>query len=185
MSKQWLRARQTKYAVYVTVYILVVVAIVTVANVLAQQYNKSYDATANQQYSFSEQTVKVVGGLNQDATILYFGRKPFGEAKQLLTRYTDLSHKVHIEYIDMESDPQKARANNVFRPETSIVQIGERKQQARNLTEEELTSAFVRALKDKVRTICNLAGNGEHSIEDTTTEGYGWMKEALEKEGYK
>ena len=186
MSNQWLKARQTKYAGYVTVYILVIVTIGIVANILADRYNKSYDSTANRRYSFSEQTEKVVGGLSQDVKILYFGRKPFGDAKALLGRYTDISRKIRIEYIDMETSPQIARANDVIRPDTSIVQIGERKQQARNLSEEEITGALIRALKDKVRTICYLTGSGEHSIDDTSgADGYGALKEPLEKEGYK
>ena len=41
MAGQWLRARQTKYAAYATIYILVVMAAVAVANVLADRYNKS------------------------------------------------------------------------------------------------------------------------------------------------
>jgi gliding motility-associatede transport system auxiliary component len=45
MASQWLKARQTKYAAYATTYILVVIAVVVIANVLADRYNKSYDAT--------------------------------------------------------------------------------------------------------------------------------------------
>ncbi len=51
-----LKARQTKYAAYAIIYILVVVAIVVVANVLADRYNKTYDGTANKRYSLSDQT---------------------------------------------------------------------------------------------------------------------------------
>ena len=73
MSAQWfLKARQTKYAAYATMYIVVVFAIITVANVLANRYNKSYDSTSNKRYSLSDQTEKIVKGLKQDATISYF-----------------------------------------------------------------------------------------------------------------
>ena len=54
MNTQLLKARQTKYAAYAIVYILVVVAIVVVANVLADRYNKTYDGTANKRYSLSD-----------------------------------------------------------------------------------------------------------------------------------
>ena len=53
MANQWLRARQTKYAAYAAVYILVVIAAVVVVNVLANRYNKSFDATSNKRYSLS------------------------------------------------------------------------------------------------------------------------------------
>ena len=56
----FLKARQTKYAAYATMYIVVVFAIITVANVLANRYNKSYDSTSNKRYSLSDQTAKIV-----------------------------------------------------------------------------------------------------------------------------
>ena len=85
MNTQLLRARQTKYAAYATVYILVVVSAVVIVNVLANRYNKSYDATANKRYSLSDQTAKIVKGLKQDATITYFDQAArFAHAKDLL-----------------------------------------------------------------------------------------------------
>ena len=37
-----MQARQTKYAAYATVYIIVILAVLVVANFLANRYNKSY-----------------------------------------------------------------------------------------------------------------------------------------------
>ena len=65
MASQWLKARQTKYGAYAAIYIAVVLAIVVVANMLADRYNKSYDTTSNKRYSLSDQTKKIVGGLKQ------------------------------------------------------------------------------------------------------------------------
>ena len=71
MSSRWLRARQTKYAAYATVYVIVILAIIVVANVLADRYNKSYDSTANKRYSLSDQTAKIVKGLKQPLMVTY------------------------------------------------------------------------------------------------------------------
>src|SRR5216110_931794 len=82
MNLPLLQARQTKYVAYVTLYIAVVVAIITVANVLGDRYNKTYDATANKRYSLSEQTAKIVKGLKEPATIYYYDRPTgFSHAK--------------------------------------------------------------------------------------------------------
>ena len=69
MNRKWMEARQTKYAAYVTIYILVILCIVSVANVLANRYNKSYDSTANKRYSLSDQTAKIVKGASQPISI--------------------------------------------------------------------------------------------------------------------
>ncbi len=72
MAGQWLRARQTKYVAYAATYIIIVLAAVVVVNVLANRFNKSYDATSSKRYSLSDQTAKIVKGLKQNATITYF-----------------------------------------------------------------------------------------------------------------
>src|ERR1700746_2244112 len=101
MASQWTKARQTKYAAYASVYIAVILAIIIVGNVLADRYNKSYDATSNKRYSLSDQTAKIVKGLKQDATITYFNQsKDFRKGKDLLDQYANLSHKVQVKYVD-------------------------------------------------------------------------------------
>ena len=75
MNSRLLNARQTKYAAYAALYVIVILAIVSVANVLANRYNKSYDSTANKRYSLSDQTAKIVKGLKQNAAITYYDRQ--------------------------------------------------------------------------------------------------------------
>ena len=125
MASQWLKARQTKYAAYATVYILVVIAVVVVANTLADRYNKSFDATSNKRYSLSDQTAKIVKGLKQDATITYFDQSTrFREGKDLLDQYANLSRKVRVEYVDPDKNPQLAREAGIRNFGTAVVQIG-------------------------------------------------------------
>ena len=136
MASQWLKARQTKYAVYATVYILVVIAAIVVANVLADRYNKSFDTTSNKRYSLSEQTIKIVKGLKQNATITYFNQNTsFRQGKDLLDEYANLSPKVKVVYVDPDKDPQAAREANVRNLGTAIVQIGEKREEAKSMTE--------------------------------------------------
>ena len=66
-----MKARQTKFALYTTVYVLIVLAALGVLNFLANRYNKSYDATANKQFTLSDQTSKVARELKQDVNITY------------------------------------------------------------------------------------------------------------------
>src|SRR6201982_477514 len=110
MASQWIRARQTKYAAYATVYTLVAIAIVTVGNVLAERYNKSYDSTSNKRYSLSDQTAKIVKGLKQDATITYFNQSTrFRDGKDLLDEYANLSPKIKVTYVAPDKDAKGAR----------------------------------------------------------------------------
>src|SRR6478736_513482 len=60
MKTGWLQARQTRYTGYVTLYILIVLGALGLANWLANRHNKSVDTTANKKFSLSDQTIKVV-----------------------------------------------------------------------------------------------------------------------------
>jgi ABC-type uncharacterized transport system involved in gliding motility auxiliary subunit len=185
VNTQLLRARQTKYAAYATIYILVVITALAIVNVLAKRYNKSYDATANKRYSLSDQTAKIVKGLKPTATITYFDQSAqFAHAKDLLSQYSDLSSKVHIDYIDPDKKPQEARQAGIKNYGTAIVQIGDKKEEAKSMTEEGITGAFIRVLKNKTRTVCFVAGSGEHQIDDSDRNGYSNFKEVVGKDNY-
>ncbi len=185
MNTQFLKARQTRYAAYAAVYILVILAIVAVANVLGDRYNKSYDSTGNKRYSLSEQTAKIVKGLEQDATITYFDRPDgFKNAKDTLDQYRDLSHKVQVKYVDAEKNPMLARQAGIKRIPTTVVQIGDRKEEAKSVTEEGITGAFIRDLKNTTRTVCFVTGSGEHQIDESDRNGYSRFKELLSKDEY-
>lgn len=185
MNLPLLKARQTKYVAYATLYILVVLAVITVANVLADRYNKSYDSTSNKRYSLSEQTAKIVKALKEPATIYYYDRPTgFKQAKDTLDQYANLSPKVHVEYVDLEKNPLAAREAGIKSLGTAIVQIGPRKEIATGLSEEGVTGAFIRDLKSSTRTVCFVTGSGEHQIEETGEDGYSRFKDTLGKDGY-
>ena len=185
MSKEFLKARQTKYAAYATLYIIVTLAVVVVANMLADRYDKSYDATANKRYSLSDQTKKVVKGLKQDATITYYDQTTrFQEAKDKLDQYASLSPKVHVAYVDPDKKPELARAAGIKNYGTTVVRVGLNKNEAKSTSEEDITGAFIRDLKNTTRTVCFVEGSGEHQIDDTGRNGYGRFKELLGKDEY-
>jgi ABC-type uncharacterized transport system involved in gliding motility auxiliary subunit len=185
MASQWLKARQTKYAAYATVYILIVIAVVVVANILADRYDKSFDATSNKRYSLSDQTAKIMKGLKQHATITYFAQSThFREGKDLLDQYANLSPKVRVEYVDPDTNPQLAREAGIRSFGTAVVQIGAKREEAKGMSEEGITGAFIRDLKSNTRTVCFVTGSGEHQPDDHDREGLSGFKDLLSKDNY-
>ena len=133
------------------VYILVVVAVLGAVNFLANRYNKSYDSTANKQFSLSDQTVKVVKNLKQDVKITYFdessalpaGARPAGPLRQPLAEAEGRLHRSGA------SKPQMAKAAGFRRDAPILVDSGARKEEAKSLTEEEITGALIRVAEDR------------------------------------
>jgi gliding motility-associatede transport system auxiliary component len=186
MANNWMSTRQTKFAAYVTVYVLVILAVLAAVNFLGNRYDKSFDTTSNKQFSLSDQTQKMVKGLNRDVKIIYFDRQDqFAQARDLLQRYSNLSPKVHIDYIDPVKQPQVARAAGFTRDSNIVVDSGLRREPAKSLTEEEVTGALIRSLKTGARNVCFLSAGGEHSIDDQQAGGFSVLKTLLERDNYK
>ena len=189
MHTEWMKTRQTKYTLYVSVYILVVLGVLSAINFLANRYDKSYDSTANKQFTLSDQTIKVVDGLKHDVRFTYFGDSgaPYNPqtGKDLLDRYASLSPKVRVEYIDPTRKPQQARAAGYRTDAVVMVDNGPRKEAAKSLTEEEVTGALIRSLKSGERNVCFVNAAGEHSIDSDSGDGYSLLKRLLERDNYK
>jgi ABC-type uncharacterized transport system involved in gliding motility auxiliary subunit len=186
MNTEWMKARQTKYTAYASTYIVIVIAVLGGLNFLAQRHNKSVDLTSNKRYSLSEQTEKVVKNLKQDVKVTVFDRtEAFPKAKDLLDRYNNLSTKLQVEYIDPYKKPTVARAAGVKTEGQIFVESGTKKEEARSLSEEEVTGAVIRVIKTGDRSLCSVSGSGEHTLDESGRRGYSGLKEALEKSNYK
>src|SRR5580700_187953 len=188
MNTTWMKARQTRYGAYLTVYILVVLAIVAGVNWLANQNNKSYDATSNKRFSLSDATKQTLKGLNHDISITDFDRtSAFDTARATLDRYKDQSSHIKVTYIDPEKKPEIARLAHVQNFGSIFVdnEATKKHEEAKSMTEEEITGAIKRSMTSTVRTACFVAGSGEGSITDTDREGYSGFKDLLEKNGIK
>src|SRR6266566_843594 len=110
MQSDWMKTRQTRYSLYVTVYLLVILAILGAANWLANGHNKSFDSTSNKKFSLSDQTVKVVKGLTKDVTITDYDKTDkFATARDLLDRYSNLSSKLKVTYVDPDAEERRAQ----------------------------------------------------------------------------
>lgn len=185
-SNSWIKARQAKFALYTTIYVLIVLAALGVLNFLANRYNKSFDATASKQYTLSDQTAKIAKDLKQDVQITYWDRPTsFQTARDLLGRYQTLSSRIQVSYLDADKNRTKAIAAGVKAFGTIQVDSGEKHEEAKSLTEEEITGAIVRALKSGERMVCFVVGSGEHSLDDSDRSGYAQAKALLESNNYK
>ena len=187
MARNPFQSRGAKYGAYATVYTLVILAVLFAINFLANRYDKSYDSTANKQFSLADQTVKVVKGLPHDVTITYFDKATqFPQARDLLDRYSNLSPKLKVVYVDPDKKPQIAKAAGVRSYGTIQIDSGTKKEEAKSLSEEEITGALIRSLKSGERNACFVTGSGEANIDETSgRSGYAAAKEALEKNNYK
>lgn len=185
-NSEFLKARQTRYGAYLLVYVLVILAILGAVNWLADRHNKSFDTTANKRYTLSDQTKKLVDGLKNDVNVDYFDKtSAFDRARSLLDRYQNLSGKLHVNYIDPDKKPDLARMAGIRNYGTVVIHNGQRTQEAKSVTEEEITGALIRTLKTGEHMACFVTGSGELTPDDSDRNGIGTFKGSLEKSLFK
>ncbi len=177
-------ARQARYGATAGLYTIVVIAVLVLVNWLGNRYNKTFDTTSNKRFTLSQETQKLVKGLKQDATITYIDKSSgFDQAKGMLDRYKNLSSKIHVQYVDYQKQPALARSYGLRFPGTAYVEIGPRREEAKALTEEGITGAFLKDLKG-VRKVCFVSGSHEHALDETDGNGLSQFKIFLERDNY-
>jgi ABC-type uncharacterized transport system involved in gliding motility auxiliary subunit len=176
-----LNARRTKYGAYVTIYVLVILAVLGAVNYLANQNDKSLDTTSNKRYSLSDQTRKAVANLKSPVRFDYVNRSnSFNEAKTTLDRYSSLSNKISVNYIDPVKHPERATEMGIRTLPTLVITNGAKHEEAKSLSEEEVTGALIRSQKTGAKNVCFVQGSGERKLDDTQKDGYSTLKDALE-----
>src|SRR5437899_3915745 len=114
MNQSWMKTRQTKFALYTVVYVIIVVVAVGIVSYLANRFNKSYDATSNKRFTLSDQTAKIAKNLAQPVVITYWDKPTsFKNAQDVLDRYKNLSPKIDVQYMDVDKKKTQAMAAGV------------------------------------------------------------------------
>ena len=126
-----------------------------VANVLANRYNKSYDATSNKRYSLpSRPQDRQRAEAGRDHHLLRPDHAICSEARTCST-----STRTFAQGPRRLRRSRQGSASWRARPAfatigTAIVQVGDKKEKAKSITEEGITGAFIRDLKNNTRTVC-------------------------------
>ena len=162
-----------------------IVAVLAAVNFLANRYDKSYDSTANKQFSLSDQTVKVVKGLKHDVTFTT-STTPRASRRRATCwtatpTFPEAARRLH-------RPGEEAAAGASRRLPARCPDPGgqrQQKEEAKSLTEEEVTGALIRSLKTGERNACFVTRQRRARHRRHGRTGYSAVKEALERNNYK
>lgn len=176
-----LGVRQWRHGTNTLVLTLVVLGILGAANYLLNRHVVRFDLTENRRYSLSDQTRKVVSGLEDEITITYFQReREMLRGRDRLKDYQSLSEKLKVDFVDPVKSPTKAEVFDVRGPwPILIVESGGRRERVTNDSEQDITNALITVTRQGKKTICLVEGQGERSPEDSGDRGFSGAKAAL------
>ena len=184
-NKKALLSRSAAYGANSAITIVLVIAIIGVLNFLSSRYPYKIDTTKNKSHTLSDQTVKLVKGLKQPIKVTLFAKFNQREAvRPLLENYKALNPKFEIEYVDPDREPTRAKEAGIKKFNTLDLQIGKRESKVEDPTEEKLTNAMIKLVKDKTSTLCSVTGHGEKSFASNEGDGYSSIKKSLLDQAY-
>lgn len=166
-------------------YIVVVVAILVVLNVLAVRHNKSWDLTKNHRHSLSQESTRIVQGLQHPLTLMYFDRTAsFPHAQAFLDQYGRASNDVKVAFVDPDRHPDQARKYHIQNYGTLVAAYSGRTQTVQTLNEQDVTNAIVRVLKGSSKVVYFVEGEGERTPQSSGRNGYSDLRQALTSENF-
>ena len=196
--RKFFTGKKMKYGTNAAILTVAFLAILVVINLIVGTFDWKKDLTKNQLFSFSDQTIKVLEGLNQPVNI--FALYPQGQkdefVMEVLERYDRESKHINVEVIDPVKNPgftKKYDEDGKGIPNGSFIVEGEERfkivrsydlvnynfqtQRVDSLlAEQRFTSAVAFATSEKVPALYFVQGHGEAALtgitENLETENY-------------
>ena len=164
-----------------TVLVLVILGFV---NFLGYRHHKRFDLTTEKLYTLSDQTHRIVAGLNKDVDIIRFAKEEDPAFRDLVSEYVNLGHHVHYQFVDPQAKPEMARQYNVTHLNQVVVSSGSHNETLQDTGEQDITNAIVKVTRDSVKTVCFIEGHGEKAIAGGDQESFSDADKGLKSEGY-
>ena len=151
--------QQFALAAVVTVFILL-------CGWFSQRFSGAIDVTANSRHSLTLQTQNTLAALNEPVSILaVLGPEQTARdaVTELVDRYKALQPNITLEFINPETQPDRARELNITNGGELIVKNSQREQRLRRLSERALTNAMRQLNRDGDRQIVFITGHEERT----------------------
>lgn len=194
--------RSTRFTANAVIASVVAIVVAVLLNVIADRFATARaDLTANQTFTLSDQTIKVLEGLTTDVTAHGFFRandpgtgtgatSSRQQIEDLFKAYQ--SHSTHFKFELLNYDVDLGKVYTYLStpdsspelPPAVVFDSGKKRQTTHEMTEAGFTTALVKLNQDTTPTVTFLTGHGERSIADTQQNGYSQVQQQLVKEGY-
>jgi len=175
------------YSGNLLVVVLLVLAILGLANYFLSKNNYRADFTAAKLHSLSDQSVAVLKALKTDVAFKGFFREGnYGRAamENLLKLYAYHSARIKFEFIDPDKNPGLVKRYDVNQDGTTVLEAGDKEGRITTTSEEDVTNALIKVTRAEKKVIYFLEGHGEQSVDETGDNGFATVKGELEKLGY-
>ena len=179
------RGRQARFGTMAAVSIIAVLGILVIVNYLASQQSKRWDLTVGGAFSLSDQTLKILRGLDGPVKVRVFDQTPnFSRFRDRLNEYEHTSKQFSVEYIDADRQPVLTRQYQIQSYGTVVFEYKGRTERATSEAEQDLTNALIKVLTGKQLKAYFIQGHGEKDTASSERSGYSGVVAALGRDNY-
>ncbi|MEZ0373616.1 MAG: GldG family protein [Candidatus Sericytochromatia bacterium] len=183
------RTRQARYGANAVLLSLSFIGVVVLLNYLAFRHDLKWDLTEGKSFTLSDQSEKILTGLDKDVKVTAFYRASNSARQETLNRlesYRDLA-KEHFKFemVDPERQPGITLKYGVTSDGTLILESGTARKEIFANSEEQLTSALLAVTRSDKPRIYFLTGHNELDPDNFDPRtGLSNLKTLLEQENY-
>jgi hypothetical protein len=157
--------------------------------VLAERHNHRFDLTPTKSFILSDEARRIAQGTRVPVRItVFYNSQESGQRRQLedlLQLFTDASSQISYRLLDLDRSPALAKKYSISSFNTGVMEAAQQVHQLTTVDEEEITNGLLKLTRPQPRTLCFVAGHGEHSPQDSGERtGYSEVAKALEKENF-
>ena len=161
-------------------------AILVGINWLASRRNKRWDLTAAKQYSLSDQTKKILHGLDKPVKMFVFSRTDdFGRFRERLDEYQYQSKQLEIQYVDPEKQPAIAQKYLPLQQSgTIVIDHNGQIERVNGDSEQAITNGLIKVVQGKQNKVYFVQGHDERTFEDSEARGYSSVGQYLVSDNF-
>jgi len=191
MGKNTLEKIGPKYRILISkmawisaVFLALLCALVAIQMMFAR-HNKRIDLTESSKFSLSEQSLKILEGLEDRILIKAFYEKgKYYEVYDKLSKFSTKSSLIKIKMVNMDLNQKLSRDYDIIRSGQCLLFRGERYKRIQAPTEANVISAIIALTTKEKREILFLYGHGERRLGSNKDEGLSVLGAELQKEYY-
>ncbi len=191
MAGQWrdvadfYKGRGAKYGTLSIVSIVVFLGILVAINYLGTRQNKRWDFTANQVFSLSDQTVKILKDLKEPVNFVVYERQDRQDIhRDRLDEFSYQSTQVKTEFVDPDRQPTRATEAKIETLPTILINYQGRTERVSSSNEQDLTNGLIKAITGQARKVYFTQGHGEKDTASSDRTGYSTITEALKQDNF-
>jgi len=169
------------------VMLVVFLAILIIISAISIRNKKRIDLTKTGRYTLSDQSIKIIKSLKRDVETLAFYRQDQRTRQamfDLLQEYSYHSPRFTYRFIDPDRNPEETLKYGITEYRVTLIRSGNSQEKIGFESEEKITNAVLRVMRDEVKTVYFLKGHGENDTSSQDKDGYRAAREAIEKENF-